>query len=449
MPYNRYTHNIIIKNPNEVLKNAVIAQENGITRIKKITGQDYLANYPKQIIIPGLINLHCHLVYTGIKTQSRSLFPWISELLKIQQMEEAKLPSLKVLETCSEGSRTRLASPEPPELTKTSMRMARDERNAVPGPSGQVLGVSLNRALAGAKQAQSFGTTYLVENSHQPLVSFQAMQETGLQGLIGIEVFGSDPSKASEIFASTLSLLDSLPRDSRIQFTLSPHASYDVSPALWKLCQKWCDEHKVPLLTHVAESLAEEIWFKDHKSPETQSAKEFWASINTLDIKLKHWQSYPSSVQYLQANNMLSSNMLITHAVHTAKTDLEILKSYGAKLISCPRSNRYLGNGLADYNLWQELGMEFGVGTDSEASNQNLDLRAEANAIPGLNAKQRFELITTKAASILKRNDLGIIQEGLNSDYITLELLRDDIDLDTCDPFELIMDTNLTKLREI
>ncbi len=410
MLYNRYTHNIIIKNPNEVIKNAVITEKNGITCIQKITDLNQIKNQPQQIIIPGLINLHCHLVYTGIRTPSQSLFPWIGELLKIQQMEESDLPSLKEL--------------------------------------GQVSGVSLNRTLLGAKQAKDYGTIYLIENSHQPLASFQAMKQAGLQGLIGIEVFGSDPSKASEIFSNTLSVLDSLPSDSRIQFTLSPHASYDVSPALWKLCQNWCDEHKVPLLTHVAESLAEEAWFQDSQSPQAQSAREFWSSINTLDVKLKHWKPYPSSVQYLEANNMLSTNMLITHAVHASKTDLEILKSYGAKLVSCPRSNQHLGNGLPNYDLWQELNINFGIGTDSEASNENLDLRAEANAIPGLSAKQRFELITNKAAALLGRKDLGIIQEGINSDYITLEILDDNIDLNNCDPFELVMDTELTRVMD-
>ncbi len=406
MLYNRYTHNIIIKNPNEVLKNASIIKENGITNIKKIDGLDPCITHPRQIIIPGLINLHCHLVYTGIRTQARSLFPWIGELVKIQQMEETALPN----------------------------------------PNS--LGATLNRALAGAKQAKEYGTNFLIENSNQPLESFKAMKAVGLKGLIGVEVFGSDPAKAQEIFSNTLTLINSLPEDPNIQFTLSPHASYDVSPPLWKLCQSWCDEHQLPLLTHVAESIAEEEWFKDKQSPEAQSAREFWASINTLDMKLTNWKSYPSSVQYLHANNMLSSNMLITHAVYASREDLEILKSYGAKLISCPRSNQYLGNGLPDYNLWQELGMNWALGTDSEASNYNLDLREEANAIPGLSAKQRFELITINAATVLERKDLGVINDGTNSNYVVLDILHDDIDLDAYDPFELAMDTRLTKVRE-
>ena len=407
MSYKRYTHNLIIKNLNEVLKNVVINRENGITNIQSLNNIDQVTSYPRQIIIPGLINLHCHLVYTGIKTQSRKLFPWISELVKIQQMEEASLPS----------------------------------------PNS--LGTSLNRVLLGAKQAKHYGTTYLIENSNQPLESFKAMKATGLNGLIGVEVFGSDPEQAQEIFSNLLSKLDSLPQDHNIHFTLSPHASYDVSAPLWKLCQSWCDEHQVPLLTHVAESVTEEAWFRNNQSSEAQSAREFWASINTLDSKLKYWKPYPSSVKYLHANNMLSSNMLITHAVHASREDLQILKSYGTKLISCPRSNQYLENGLPDYGLWQELGMNWALGTDSEASNQNLDLRAEANTIPGLTARQRFELITTKAASILGRKDLGVINDATNSDYVTLEILDNAIDLDTCDPFELAMNTELTKIKTI
>ena len=198
MSYKRYTQNLIIKNLNEVLKNTIIEDRNGITNIRRLDNMETDSSYPKQIIIPGLINLHSHLVYTGIKTQSSSLFPWISELVKIQQMEETSLPS----------------------------------------PDS--LGTVLNRAQAGAKQAKQYGTSFLIDNSNHPLESFKAMKAAGLKGLIGIEVFGSDPEQAQEIFSNTLRKLDSLPQDPHIQFTLSPHASYDVSPPLWKLCQSWC-----------------------------------------------------------------------------------------------------------------------------------------------------------------------------------------------------------------
>ncbi len=408
MPCKRYTHNIIIKNPSEVLKNVVITRENGITNIQKLDEELTEQTTKRQIIIPGLINLHCHLVYTGIQTQSRKLFPWIAELVKIQQMEESSLPS----------------------------------------PSDLGADLNFKRALAGALQAKNYGTSFIIENSNRPLISYQALKAAKLKGLIGIEVFGSDPEQAENIWAQILKQLESLPQDPNIQFTLSPHASYDVSPALWKLCQEWCDEHQVPLLTHVAESQVEEKWFQDCNSNEAKSAREFWAGINTLDVKLKHWKPYASSVQYLAASGMLSSNMLITHAVHASREDLELIKSYGAKLITCPRSNLFLGNGLPDYRSWQELKMNWALGTDSEASNENLDLRAEANTIQGLSARERFELLTIKAASLIGRKDLGVIQEGVNSDYIVLDVLKDDIDLDACDPFELVMDTEICKIKQ-
>jgi ADP-heptose:LPS heptosyltransferase len=60
------------------------------------------------------------------------------KLLEWKTLTPISRNDVPVDQTCYESSRTRLASPEPPELTSTSMRMARDERNAVIGLSGQV-----------------------------------------------------------------------------------------------------------------------------------------------------------------------------------------------------------------------------------------------------------------------------------------------------------------------
>lgn len=407
----QYTQNLIIKHSGEVIRDAELITKNGITSIIQSPESK---NARCQIAIPGLINLHCHLAYTNLKIPSQKLFPWIKELVKIQQMGDAqyssKTPSLNGLE---------------------------ESFNPYQG------------ALIGAKEALSYGTSFIVENSHYPKQSYQALKDSGLKALIGLEVFGSDPEQATEIFAAKISELETLAQDQNIQFTLSPHASYDVSPALWQLCQQWCNQHQVPLLTHIAESKTEEEWFKNKDSDETQSAKEFWQSINTLEVKLKNWRAYSSSIQYLYANNNLNPNQIFTHMIYANKIDLELIKNSNIAMVSCPRSNIYLENGLPDYKLWQELGLAFAIGTDSKASNYNLDLREEVNTIPNLSAKERFELVTSKAASILKRRDLGQIQTGKNSDYVILEILNENIDLDQLDPFTIAMDNKISKVKEV
>lgn len=396
MSHKQYTQNLIIKNSHEVLKNSTTLGENRITGFSPLDlDQSTRPKYP-EITIPGLINLHCHLAYSKVKLKSRELFPWIWELVKIHHMGEGLAPSDSII---------------------------------------------------GAKEAISYGTTFLVDNTNDVQSSINAFKKTGLKGLIGLEVFGSDPEQADNIFASTILKLASLEKIPNLDYTLSPHASYDVSALLWRLCLDWCKANQKPLLSHIAESEAEEAWFQDKDSELAQSAREFWSQINTLETKLANWQSHPSSTQYLQAHNLLKNPSLLTHLVCANKKDLELIKEAQIPIVTCPRSNIYLNNGLPNYQDWDQS--NFGVGTDSKASNHDLDLRKEVNAIPGLTAQKRFELITNQAATILGRDDLGSLDIGKANDRVVLEIRNKDINFDSIDPFELIMDTELTYVKDV
>lgn len=393
---NQYTQNIIIKNGQELIKNAFINGEDIITGFQTLNlDQKTRSNYP-EIIIPGLINLHCHLAYNKIKLPSQELFPWISELVKIHHMGEGFTP--------------------------------KDFINS-------------------AKEALSYGTCFLVDNSNSPEASIAAFKATGLKGILGLEIFGSDPVQAENIFAKKIQELNSLEKIPGLNFTLAPHASYDVSVKLWQLCLDWCNQQQMPLLSHLAESQAEEAWFQNKDSTEAQAAKSFWQELGTLETKLENWQSYPSSTQFLYQNNLLKPLSLLTHLVHATKADLGLIKAAGLGAVSCPRSNLYLKNGLPNYANWQ--GLDYGLGTDSKASNQDLDLRKEANTIPGLGAAKRLELLTSQAAKILKRNDLGTLDIGKANDYVILEIRNKNINLDLADPFELAMDTDFVHVKEV
>ena len=385
----QYTHKLLIKNPEEILANTVLEHKTCITGYAKPQDKPGKA----QIIIAGLMNLHCHLAYSELKLESQDLFPWIRELVKIHQMGEMNIPS---------------------------------------------------STLTGAREALSFGTTYLIDNTMHPEVSFNAFRETGLRGMIGLEIFGSDPALAETKLEEALAQMKP---NELIEMTLSPHASYDVSILLWHKILDWCQKHKQPWLTHLAESQAEEAWFKDKDAPQAQIAKAFWQELGTLDAKLETWQSYPSSTQHMAANQLLQGFGLITHMVHASNEDLKTIKEAGLNLITCPRSNQYLHNGLPDYQTWQELQIPFAVGTDSKASNYNLDLRQEANSIPELTNKARFELLTSKAAQVLKRDDLGTLDSGKAADFTILELQKPDIELNPENVFDLIMDTEITTVK--
>ena len=399
MTYSQYTHNRIVKNTKEVLKNSCINLDPTNKYIQDFTQDKGSEGKAKTIVCSGFINLHCHLAYSNIKLKEQKLFPWLKELLsKIQQRDDVYSPRLN--------------------------------------------------SLGGAKAAIKTGTSFLVENTNYLSESISAFQSTGLKGIIGLEIFGSDPKKANDIFNASIQEIEKQESHEDLQITLSPHASYDVSPELWKLCIDWTQNQSLPLLSHVAESDAEEAWFQNKDSAIAKDAKDFWASINTLSIKEELWQSYPSSIQYLKSKSMLAYNLLLTHMVKARKEDLEEIKKHNISLVSCPRSNEFLLNGMPDYNLWQELELSYALGTDSEASNYDLDMRSEANSIKALNSKDAFELITEKAAKILKEESIGSLNPGQSADFIVFEV-DESVDLDSHNIFDLIMNPEISKIKEV
>lgn len=350
------------------------------------------------LIAPGFINLHCHLAYTDLQLARAPLFSWLKNLMakKINFAEAS---------------------------------------------------------LAAAKKSLSFGTTFLVDNTSHIEESINAFQKSNLKGLIGLEVFGSDPQKAQSIFDQQIKKISELEKKHPdLDFCLSPHASYDVSVELWHKCLRWSSETGKALLTHIAESPEEESWFQNQEAP---LASQFWQELGTLEAKIQNWQSYKSSIDFMNQNAFLDyepNPLIYTHAVQAGLDDLKIIKEKNIPLISCPRSNEFLENGAPDIKSWQELEISYGIGTDSEASNQDLDLRKEVNKLSEiypLSAKEKFELLTTKAAQILgKEKEIGTLDLGSSADFTVFEINKD-IDINSCDPLELIFDTDISKVKEV
>jgi len=381
---------IITNNGTPIIGGAILVQDSKIVHVGK--KEDFgdlnslnveIIDHGKSLICPGFINLHTHLLYSNFKNINGSdgLFPWLENLV---------------------------------DYTKVF-----SEKDYID---------SVN---SGIKSAISSGTTYIIENTPSYL-SAKLLSKSPLKATIGLELFGSDEKQANEVFSNAIADLENLKKElfhnSRLDFTFSPHAPYDVSIPLWKKLINWSKENNKPLLTHLEESPQERFWWKDKSGPATN----FWKKINKLEPKLKYWEPHASGVDFLSKNNLLDCKVIGTHLSQATKEDLLLLKEHKIKFIHCPRSNFYLSNGTANLKLWNELGFLWGVGTDSIASNSDLDLLEEIKfALKqqslihnySISAKEAFESMTSKAAKIIsKDNEIGYLKSDYNSDFLVFNI---------------------------
>ena len=380
------------------------------------------------IIVPGLINLHTHLEYSLLpRFQSGlRLLPWTQELIKA-------------------------VADWQPEDWMASARL-------------------------GALQAVSHGTSFLVDSSYSGS-SAVAIAESGLKGLVGLELFGIDESKAEKSWSLWLEklgrlvdpaagALSSAIEHARLAVTVAPHAPYTVCPALWKLAHAWALKNKQLVLTHLAESNEECSWFvNDNKEmwQHLQFAFSGRRATSALSESTVSWkQGGCTPVGHLAKHGLLDDHLLAAHAVEVSDKDLAQLASHAVTVAHCPRSNAYLKNGLAPLEKMRRLGIKVGLGTDSLASCQDLDLLAEArcaiafskalNPNSTFGARQALECITLKAADYLnKASEFGSLEPGKKADLAVFQINSQTVNSaanNDADPYDLIVygDSRLLEL---
>ena len=132
-----------------------------------------------------------------------------------------------------------------------------------------------------------------------------------------------------------------------------------------------------------------------------------------------------SPVAYLRQLGMLDGNTLCVHLVHLTVQDLELLAASGAKACLCPGSNRRLGVGRAPASELLRHHILPGLGTDSLASNEQLDLWREMAILqadhPGLKPELIFRMATLGGARAVKVSPrLGAIAPGLEAKLLAV-----------------------------
>ncbi|MHB8173913.1 MAG: amidohydrolase family protein, partial [Nitrospirota bacterium] len=101
-----------------------------------------------------------------------------------------------------------------------------------------------------------------------------------------------------------------------------------------------------------------------------------------------------------------------------------LMKKNGISAVFCPRSNHFLGVGKAPVEEMAESGINLAIGTDSLASNVNLNLWDEmrfAYLVSRLPARKLVEMATINGAKALGLDAItGSLSPGKEADIIAI-----------------------------
>jgi aminodeoxyfutalosine deaminase len=335
---------------------------------------DEIIDLGAAILLPGLINAHCHLDYTNMAGQlrpARHFSDWIKSIVTLK----------------AEWSYTDFAE----------------------------------SWLAGAKMLLRTGTTTVVDIEAVPELLPEVVTSTPLRVVSCLELLSvRSRQTARQMVDAAVAKLARVPAELQ---GLSPHAPYSTSPELLRAAAAAARERGWLLTTHVAES-ADEIEMYQNAS----GAMFDW-------LKPQRDMSdcgRGSPVAHLACHNVLSPHFLAVHANYLAPGDAERLAGAGASVVHCPRSHAFFGHQPFPLSELTRAGVNVCLGTDSMATLSKsrrepvtLDMFSEmrlfAETFPTLKPERVIAMSTANAAKAIGRpTELGRLAPGSCADLIVL-----------------------------
>ncbi len=179
-------------------------------------------------------------------------------------------------------------------------------------------------------------------------------------------------------------------------FSLAAHACYSVSASAIVSAKHWCRSNRRMFGIHAAEHPEEVRFLADG----TGFCREL---LESLGRWVDGWEPPRTTpVGYLDRLGALDANTLLVHAVCMTDADWEVVARRGSKVCFCPRGNRNTGVGRAAIGKALGLGVTVSLGTDSLASNTDLDLFTEAafvlDSYPEISPRDVLAMITMGGA---------------------------------------------------
>ncbi len=291
------------------------------------------------VLMPGLVNAHCHLDYTGMAgmiARPRTFPDWIKSILTLKS-----------------------------------------------GWSDADFEASWH---AGARQLLETGTTTVANIEAFPKGLPERRAATPLRVHSFIELTGVRSQREPEsLVADAVAALAECGR-SRGTVGLSPHAPYSTVPQLLRATARVAREHGWRITTHLAESLAEFEMFMFRRGP----MFDWLHGQRPCDDCGRG-----SPVRHASDHGLLGPDFLAVHANYLWNDDDALLASSGSSVVHCPRSHDYFRHQRFPFSDLAKAGVNLCLGTDSLAS-----ARTDGASPPTLSLFEDMAMFASRDATV-------------------------------------------------
>ena len=280
------------------------------------------------VLMPALVNAHTHLELSWLRGHTRpasSFLGWVSGMM-----------------------RERLQSPE-----------GRDE-------------AFVRSAMALGLEEMKASGTGLVGDISNAFSHLDLLDASGLDGMVFHEIIKFRAGDAGAFVNEARGRIEAAAGATRWRLALAPHAPYSVAPSVFQaLAAARPSLRDAHMSVHVGES-PEEVEFIGRGSGG-------WPDLlKRLGAWDPDWRVPGCSpVEYLDRLGFWNDRTLAIHAVQAGERDLERFAELGVTVVTCPRSNVWVGAGPPPAEAFYRSGVRVAIGTDSLASVGDLNLFSE------------------------------------------------------------------------
>jgi aminodeoxyfutalosine deaminase len=357
-----------------------------------LAGEQILAIEPRQgrvadvdfgqaVILPGLVNAHTHLDLTGLRGRT----------------------------------------PPGPDFQDWLTRVIRHRRDNPP----EQIAADVHE---GIQASLRHGTTLLGDIAGQGR-SWEQLTHAPIRSVVFYELLGLSEERARQALADLTAWLRMRNPGTACRLGLGPHAPYSVRASLIADSRNLAERGGLPWAIHLAETKAELELLSTHGGPFVPFLEELgvWDAQGLI--------SGPEEVLALAKGK---SPVVFVHCNYLAAP--ERLPA-NATVVYCPRTHAAFGHASHFFPTLLKRGVRVALGTDSLASNPDLDLLSEARFLhrnfPEIASSQLLRAATLSGAEALGwERETGSLEAGKSADFVVLPLQSS---TGAADPYEAVL----------
>jgi aminodeoxyfutalosine deaminase len=331
----------------------------------------------KGILSPGFVNAHCHLELSHLKNKIPEQTGLIDFVFKV--VSERHFAEEEILDAIEKGEEE-----------------------------------MLQNGIVAVGDICNYSTT----------VSQKIKRNIGYYNFV--EISGWLPEIADARFAKMKIAFEEFDKNNLIA-AIVPHAPYSVSEILWKKITPLFTGKTVTI--HNQETADEDLFFKEGKG-------EFVRMFQKMKMDNSFFKpTKKGSVENYFQNLSTAKSVILVHNTFTKQDDLDFIFQHKNKtqLISfclCPNANLYIENTLPPIDLFLKNDCNIILGTDSLASNHQLNILEEIKTIvknfPEVKTETLLQCATINGAKALQmENKLSSFEKGKKPGVVLIENVKE------------------------